>query len=284
MPGTVAERRSRWLLVALLALQLLLLSAQAQTPGGVSRLEAVFVRSVAPFSRAVAATSGTIDSFARGVRLRETLEKENAELQAEVERLRKAKVEALGIKRELERLAIALDYAAVPRGELRVADIVYIDHASWLQTLLLYVGDADVVRNQAVVSADGLVGRVVVAPLPYAKVQLVTDRAASVGGMVERTRRQGVVRGSSPGSLELAYVPLQAHVKVGDQVVTAGIDGIYPRGVPIGKVVEVRPGDELFHEIRLTPAVDFGVLDQVYILDRTPVPEEVKGIDPDAGT
>ena len=131
---------------------------------------------------------------------------------------------------------------------------------------------------------DGLVGRVVVAPSPYAKVQLVTDRAASVGGMVERTRRQGVVKGSSSGSLDFAFVPLQADVRVGDLVVTAGIDGIYPRGVPIGTVVEVKPGDELFHEISLAPTVDFGVLDQVYILDRVPVPEEVKAIEPDEGT
>ncbi len=277
------ERSSRWLLIAVLALQLVLLSAQAQTDSGSSRLEVVFVRSVAPFSRAVAATTGAVESIGRGARRRSTLEQENSELRAEVERLRAARVEALGIEQELERLSMALDYTAVPRGSLRVADIVYIDHASWLQTLLLFVGDAPVVRNQAVVGVDGLVGRVVVAPLPYAKGQLVTDRAASVGGMVQRTRRQGVVRGSSPGSLDFAYVPLQADVRVGDLVVTAGIDGIYPRGVPIGTVVEVKPGDELFHEIRLTPAVDFGVLDQVYILDRVPVPEEVKETDLDAG-
>ncbi len=284
MPGTVAERRSRWLLIAVLGLQLLLLSAQAQTDGGSSRLEVVFVRSVAPFSRAVTATTGFVESLGRGARLRSALEEENRELRAEVARLRASRVEALGIEQELERLSIALEYSAVPRGSLRVADIVYIDHASWLQTLLLYVGDVPVVRNQAVVGVDGLVGRVVVAPSPYAKVQLVTDRAASVGGMVQRTRRQGVVRGSSSGSLDFAYVPLQADVRVGDLVVTAGIDGIYPRGVPIGTVVEVKPGDELFHEIRLTPAVDFGVLDQVYVLDRIPVPEEVKETDADAGS
>ncbi len=283
MPGSVAERRSRWLLLGLLALQLILLSAQAQTAAGSSRLEAVFVRSVAPFSRAVAATTGFVRSLAEGARLRAALQEENARLRAEVETLRQERVGTLGVEQELERLARALDYSAAPRGSLRVADIVYIDHASWLQTLLLYVGEAQVVRNQAVVSADGLVGRIVVAAPPYAKVQLVTDRAASVGGMVQRTRRQGVVRGSSPGSLDFAYVPLQADVRVGDLVVTAGIDGIYPRGVPVGTVVEVKPGDELFHEIRLTPAVNFGVLDQVYILDRVPVPDEVKESDPDAG-
>jgi rod shape-determining protein MreC len=281
---TLAERRSRWLLVAVLALQLVLLSAQAQTDAGSSRLEVVFVRAVAPFSRLVSGTTGFLSSMSDGMRLRSTLERENLELRQEVERLRQERVRALGMEQELERLSVALDYVAVPPGGLRVADIVYVDHASWLQTLLLFVGEAKVERNQAVVSADGLVGRVVVAPSPYAKVQLVTDRAASVGGMVERTRRQGVVKGSSSGSLDFAFVPLQADVRAGDLVVTAGIDGIYPRGVPIGTVVEINPGDELFHEIRLAPTVDFGVLDQVYILDRVPVPEEVKTIEPDEGS
>jgi len=136
--------------------------------------------------------------------------------------------------------------------------------------------------NQPVVSGDGLVGRVVVAAGPYAKVQLIADRSASVGGMIERTRRQGVVRGAGRGSLELDFVPLQADVRVGDMVVTAGIDGIYPRGIPVGQVVEVEPGGELFHKIRMAPTVDFGVLEVVYLLDREPVPAEVKEAIPDA--
>lgn len=283
MAGAVSERRSRWLLLIVLALQLILLSAQAQTESGSSRLESLFVRSVAPVSRAVSGGSSVFENFKEGLRTRETLKRENRDLRIEVERLRRERIESLGVKRELERLSEALDYATVPKGSLRVADIVYIDHVSWLQTLVLYVGSDEVVRNQAVVSSDGLVGRVVTSAAPYAKVQLVTDRYASVGGMLQRTRRQGVVKGSSPGSLELTYVPLQADVRIGDLVVTAGIDGIYPRGVPIGKITEVRPGDELFHEIRLTPAVDFGVLDQVYVLDRMPMPEEIKKADPDAG-
>ena len=92
-------------------------------------------------------------------------------------------------------------------------------------------------------SPDGLVGRVFTVAGPYAKVQLITDRAAGVGGMILRTRRQGVVRGGGRGSgLELDYVPLQADVRPGDRVLTAGIDGVYPRGIPIGTVVSVEPG------------------------------------------
>jgi rod shape-determining protein MreC len=118
---------------------------------------------------------------------------------------------------------------------------------------------------------------------PYAKAQLITDRAAGVGAMILRTRRQGVVRGSGRGSggLELDYVPLQADVRPGDFVITAGIDGVYPRGIPIGTVVSVAPGGQLFHKIQLAPAVDFGALDQVYLLEYEPVPPDLKEAAPD---
>ena len=96
--------------------------------------------------------------------------------------------------------------------------------------------------------------------------------------MILRTRRQGVVRGGGRGSggLELDYVPLQADVRPGDRVLTAGIDGVYPRGIPVGIVVSVEQGGQLFHRIQLAPAVDFGSLDQVYLLDYEAVPQKVK--------
>ena len=93
--------------------------------------------------------------------------------------------------------------------------------------------------------------------------------------MVERTRRQGVVRGDESGVLALDYVPLQADVRPGDRLLTAGIDGIYPRGIPIGAVLEVAPGDELFHRVRVAPAVDFGRLEKVYVLEPLSLPAEL---------
>ena len=101
--------------------------------------------------------------------------------------------------------------------------------------------------------------------------------------MIDRTRRPGVVRGVGAGSLELDFVSLQADVQVGDRVVTAGIDGVYPRGLPVGTVVDVRPGEELFHRIRLRPAVDMGQLDLVYLLPRLAVPAEMSEGEVDAG-
>jgi rod shape-determining protein MreC len=122
-----------------------------------------------------------------------------------------------------------------------------------------------------VVTDAGLVGRVVFVAGPYAKVQLVSDRAAAVGVQLERSRRQGVLRGSQPGELLLDFVPRQVEIEVGERVVTAGIDGVYPRGIPVGAVASVEPGDEAFHRIVVTPAVDFSRLSFVYLLE-APLP------------
>lgn len=272
----MSERRSLWILGLVLTAQLLGLGAQVPTAdGSATLLEAGFLRLVGPLAHLIDSSGETLSGAGRDLRLRRQLLEENERLRAEVLDLRRERIRLLGVEGELERLARAVDYAPPEPVDYQVADIVYIDHASWLQTVLLHVGGMEVTPNQAVVSSDGLVGRLVVASSPYAKVQLITDRAASVGAMIERTRRQGVVRGADRGMLEMHFVPLQEDVRVGDRVVSAGIDGIFPRGLPVGTVTKVEPGNELFHRILLSPAVDFGELDQVLVLARAPVPEEL---------
>ena len=278
----MTERRSHWLLAFLLLGQLLLLGAQVPATADRTVLEATLLRLVAPLAHGVEGTGDVVSSFGDRLRERRRLRSENERLRSEVEELRRERIRFLGLEGELSRLREAVGYTPPGAGDFLAADIVYIDHASWLQTIFLHVGAGQVATNQAVVSGDGLVGRVVVAAEPYAKVQLITDRAASVGAMIERTRRQGVVRGSDPGLLEMDFVPLQEDVRVGDLVLSAGIDGVFPRGLPVGVVVSVEPGDELFHRIRLRPAVDFGELDQVFVLARQPIPDELKEESTDA--
>jgi len=277
----VDERRILWLLAVILAGQLVLLAAQAPGRDGADTyLESAGLRLVGPVARLVLLTSEGFAGSRENLRLRRTLLDENLRLRREVADLRLELMRLREVGSEMSRLARAVEYAAPPVGRIRAADVVYVDHVSWLRTLVLFSGGVPAEINQPVLTPDGLVGRVVVVAGPYAKVQLITDRAASVGGMAVRTRRQGVVRGrsgaSSESGLELDYVPLQADVRPGDRVVTAGIDGIFPRGIPIGTVAAVEPGGQLFHRIRLNPAVDFGTLDQVYLLEHAPVPDPVK--------
>jgi rod shape-determining protein MreC len=279
---SATERRTGWLLAALLLGQLILLAVQAPSAGaGDNFLEGVVLRVVAPLAAAVRGVSDGVARLGESFRRQGDVVAENRELHAKVEQLELRLQRLDGVDGELKRLAAALGYELPPGGSLRVADVVYVDYSSWLRTLLVYVGDGAVERNQPVVDDAGLVGRVVLVASPYAKVQLITDRAAAVGAMIQRTRRQGVVRSGGAG-LELDFLSLQADVRVGDRVVTSGTDGVYPRGIPVGTVVSVAAGDELFHVIRLVPAVDFGVLDQVYVLSRPPLPDALPESPPGA--
>jgi rod shape-determining protein MreC len=280
----VSERGTVWLLAALLVGQLVLLAVQVPGSGGADNaLESFALRVVGPVARLVTGAAASVTGTRQRVRLQEDLLAENQSLEHEVERLRLELLRLRDIESEMQRLAAALDYAAPPVGRVRAADVVYVDHTSWLRTLVVWVGEGKARPDQPVLAPQGLVGRVVRVAGPYAKVQLVTDRAAAVGALIARTRRQGVARGSGTGALVLDYVPLQVDVRPGDRVLTAGIDGVYPRGIPVGTVVAVEAGGgQLFHQIRVAPAVDLGSLDRVYLLEHEPLPPDLKEPQPGA--
>ncbi|HVG10242.1 MAG TPA: rod shape-determining protein MreC [Thermoanaerobaculia bacterium] len=277
------ERRTGWVLIVVLVAQLVYLAVRGAQAGD-TWMESVGLRFLGPAARTVTSVPSNLGEFREGLRLRGSLQEENARLRRDNEELRLRLLQLSDLENDMRRLGAAVEYTTPPVGDIRVADVVYVDHASWLRTLVIYTGDRPARPNQPVLSSSGLVGRVVTVAGPYSKVQLITDRAASVGAMLLRTRRQGVVRGSGlgQGGLELDYVPRQADVKPGDRVLTAGIDGVYPRGIPIGTVVKVESGGQLFHRIHVATAVDLGALDQVYLLDHLPIPPEIKEAVPGA--
>lgn len=271
----MSERRVRWLFYAVLAAQLVMLSSRAPaTEGGGSVLERLGLRLVAPVGRAVDAGADGAAAVVGTWRTRATLLRENEKLQGEIAAQRLEIMRLRELDEEAQRLAAALDHARGTEERFRLAEVVYLDPS---------VGGGAVVRapgsslrhNGPVIAPEGVVGRVVVVAEPYAKIQLLTDRLASVGAMIERTRRQGIVRGDGEGMLSLESVPLQSEVLVGDRVITAGIDGVYPAGIPVGVVVAVEPGSEIFHRIKVRPSVDFGALTEVYLVDRAVVPVDL---------
>lgn len=274
----MTERRTGWILIFLLVVQLALITAQASSSSPEpTALERGLFRVVAPVAGMVHRVAGVPGNVLVGFRTQRTLLGENRRLRDEVRDLKLELLRLQGLEGEVERLATALDYSTWKAGRdgeglLQVADVVYADHRSSLRILILWVGDVRVQRNQPVVNADGLIGRVIFVSGSYAKVQLLTDRAAAVAAMIERTRRQGVIRGIDERHLRLELVPVQADVRPGDRVLTSGLDGVYPRGVTVGTVTGVEPSEDLFHRISVRPAVDFGRVDQVYLLPMEPLP------------
>lgn len=276
----MTERRIFFLFVVVVLGQLVLLTAQIPSRRGEgSTLDVIALRVLAPPSRLITSGVDLLAGLRRVLRTQSSLQAENQELNAEIRRLRLEAAHRYGLELQLDRLARALDYRPPSPGRVQVADVVYADHASFLRTLVIYLPHPstsdDISSTSPVTTSSGLVGRLLDRQGDYARVQLITDRASSVGAMIERTRRQGIIRGAEGGLLLLDYVPLQADVHSGDLVVSAGIDGVYPQGIPVGTVLSVEPGNELFHRIRVAPAVDFGALDQVYVLVREALPAEL---------
>lgn len=278
----MTERRTRGIFALLLVAQLVLITAQASSSAPEpTAVERGLFRIIAPVAGMVHRISALPGRTLQGFRRQRSLLEENRRLREQVLDLRLEMVRLQGMEGEVKRLAEALDYASpeglgADRRPLQVADVVYADHRPSLRVLILRVREGSEVHpNQPVVAAQGLVGRVIFVSGSFAKVQLITDRAAAVAAMIERTRRQGVLRGSQPRELKLELVPLQANVRPDDRVLTSGLDGVYPRGILVGTVVSVRPSEDLFHLISVRPAVELSLLDQVYLLPTEPIPESL---------
>ncbi len=269
------------LVAALLLGQLIFLAAQIQDPDNQDTLlDRAAIGLTTPVASGIDGAVRAGEGVLLGLRDRASLKRENEALHAQIELLQKRTAEHQDALVELSRLQESLGYQPPLEQEVRVARVVFANHRALLRRLvvrLLDEGDTEFAKRSpgsAVVTEDGLVGRVITWLPPNARVQLVTDRSSSVGVMVARTRRQGLLRGAGDALL-LDYLPMQADVREGDRIVTAGIDGVYPRGVTVGTVISVRAGPELFHEVVVAPAVDFGRLDQVFLLGNEAPPQEL---------
>jgi len=269
----LSERRVA-ILFALVAV-VLLASLSAQSPERVGD-HSLWVEG--PIKRLVAGGAGFLDRAREGRRTVARLVRENAELRGRLRELEAAHAAAVGAALEVDLLTARPEYEQPSDTDLIPADVVYVDHRSLRRTAILRIpdgyGDEDWLRRP-VTTVDGLLGRVISTEGEYLRVLLVTDHGSSVGAMVERTRRQGIARGAGAGGLALMFVPEQVDVLPGDRVVTAGIDGLFPRGIPVGAVTTVESNGELFHEIRMTPTVDLGSLSHAFVWRRDPVPQAV---------
>jgi rod shape-determining protein MreC len=120
-----------------------------------------------------------------------------------------------------------------------------------------------------VISDAGLVGLVTATANGAAKIMLLIDRQAAVDGVVQRSRARGIVRGARQDSLSFQFTAREGDVEVGDVIITSGLGGVYPKGLRIGEVTQVSAPDAMMLQTAdVRPAVDFGRLEQVFVMLR----------------
>ncbi len=187
---------------------------------------------------------------------------ENRKLRAEVNRLAEVRLTN-------QRLHKLLDFREQQALTALPAQVVTDDATSWFRTVMIDKGSDDGVREgMPVVVAEGVAGRVIRTTAHQSRVLLITDASSAIATLIQRNRTRGVCRGDGNG-LNFDFVLREKDIDVGDQVITSGNGGIFPKGLPVGTVVRVeREEYGLFQEVEVTPAVDFSRLEEVLVLLR----------------
>ena len=279
MPVTDFRQRTAVLFIAVVLGHIILISAQVNSRAGVPLLEVVTFGAFAEVQRGAAGLTGSIrDAWSgygnlRGVRAEnDELKRQLGELQVQFQQER-ARAERA---RQLERL---LGFQKDLPVDTIPASVIGASASLDFRGITIDRGSSTgVTANMAVIAPTGLVGRIVTPTAHASKVQLLIDRYAAAGALVERTRAQGIVIGSSGDVLQMKFVAATADVKVGDAIATSGVDGIYPKGFVIGKVEHVDNGNGIYKAIRVRPSVEFNKLEEVLVV-KTPTAHAGKGRD-----
>jgi rod shape-determining protein MreC len=261
------KERAIVVLIPLLILHMVLLSVQIENSSGTLLFKTWTLTLQAPI---IALSSGVKNGFSRtwrnyvwtvGARA------ENERLQKTVRQLmilnnsyEQSMQETIRLRRLLsvnESLSLkSVGARVVARTPSFLSNLIYIDRGS----------DDGVRVDAAVLSGDGIVGRTIIVTKHQSQVQLITNPDASIGALVERTRTPGVLKGSGDMLLDMNYIDNTEQINVGDIVLSSGLDGIYPKGLPIGKVVDSRKGKGVFRTIKVEPRMDLIRLEEVSVL------------------
>jgi rod shape-determining protein MreC len=266
------RQRAGYVFLAVMLGHVILISAQVNAKSGVPVLEAAAFGIFAEVQRGTASILGGIRHVWSGyVGLRQ-VRAENEVLRRQLAEAEIALQEQKALAdrtRGLERLLELRDRSNLSTA---AAEIIAAGATPDFRTVTIDKGTREGLRpDMAVIAPSGVVGRVVVPSASAAKVQLLIDRNAAVGALIERSRAQAVVVGAGDAWLRMEYVSEVADVAPGDVVVTSGIDGIYPKGFIIGRVETVEKGGGAYKRIMVKPAVDFSSLEEVLVV-LTPTP------------
>ncbi|MBI4886732.1 MAG: rod shape-determining protein MreC [Acidobacteria bacterium] len=276
------RQRTGYLFIALTVGHIVLISAQVNTARGVPVLEAVTFGVFAEVQRATASAIGGMRASWSDYIALQQVRSENDQLRQEVSQLRVRLQQERALAQQTRSFEQLLELRT--RAELAtVAAVVIAGGASPdFRTITIDKGTSDGLRpDMAVIAPAGVVGRIITPSARASKVQLLIDRNAAAGALVERSRAHGVVEGTG-GALRMNYVTGTADVQVGDTVVTSGIDGIYPKGFVIGQIESIERGAGAFGAIVLRPAVDFSSVEAVLVVLTPPEAAQEDAAPPNA--
>lgn len=272
MPVT-SQTRKFLIPILIFLLALSLISANLHSRENMSFFESLVVGITSPVQKVVRGIIGGVGSVWRGYFFLFGLQEENKDMKQELQELKLQVNKYREADLANQRLRALLNFKKSIPTPLMPAELVAFDPSGWFQTILIDKGKNDgVVQDMAVVSAEGLVGKVIGVSGRHAKVLLILDGNSAVDALIQRTRARGILEGLGHNRCLLKYVQRNEDVQVGDQVITSGMGGVFPKGLLLGKVQEVIRGNSgLFQRVEVEPAVNFSRLEEVMVVVQPPV-------------
>ena len=270
MESLISRYRNVSILVAILFAQVLGLAVQVhRSPGAEStRLIRVWaVAAVTPFEKAVVWTQSSISNlwhsyiYLRGVR------QENRDLKYEIESLRLKQVRLSEDAEQARRLQALLGFKEQLISKTLAAQVIGFSGSELSRAVYIDKGSSDGVgRDMAVITADGVVGKVLRVYNSTSLVLLINDQTSGVGAVLAKSRLQGILRGTPSGEVVLEKILSDEQVEAGEQVLTSGGDEIFPKGLPAGIVTSVSRGPDAFLNIHIHPAAALSRLEEVLVI------------------
>jgi rod shape-determining protein MreC len=264
--------RNLIVLVGVLFAQVLGLAVQVKrtTDSEPTRLIRVWaIGAVTPLEKALVwtqTTSGNIWHnyfYLRGVRA------ENRSLKAQIERMSLEQVRMSQDADQARRLQALLAFKEQFISQTMAAQVIGSSGSELSRSVYIDKGRNDGIKpDMAVIVAEGVVGKVLRVYRSTSLVLLIDDQTSGVGSILDKTRLQGILRGTPSGEVVLEKVMSDENVPVGELVLTSGGDGIFPKGLLVGRVTKATPGGELFLNIRVRPAADLSRLEEVLVVTK----------------
>ncbi len=262
-------RRYRFLLlaIALILATVILYSYNLRQKNSTTFFERAVLTFAAPFlhgiDHVVDSASDTWNNYLWLVNTRQRnllLKQENRELRAELQKVKEVSLQNARL-RKLLAFVDDLDLPALP------AQVIGEDASNWARTIMIDKGSAAGLKNGLpVVAAQGVVGRVIKVAPNSSRVLLVTDASSAVAALIQRTRTRGVVRGRGD-TLSVEYALRNADISKGDLLVTSGMGGVFPKGLPLGVITSVQTDQfGLFQQVSAIPTIDFSHLEEVMVI------------------
>lgn len=253
------------LLVAVNVILLTVTGKHTQAPSGLGRSALIVV---APFQKELSAFMQSVKEVWNHYFFLVSASQENQRLKKELGQ----RLKELNTCNETElantRLRNLLAFEPKVHQTMIAAQVVGKDPSPWSKTVVVDKGTKEGVRQGApVVVPEGIVGVVVEASGNYSKVLLLIDPNSAVDALVQKTRARGIVKGGGADYCVFDYVLRKHTISVGDTVVSSGLDGVFPKGLRVGRISEiVRLNAGIFQKVSVTPYVDFEILEEVFII------------------